>query len=110
MGTLFMYIEMLWDAPFQLVGIHQWESEVFLTEAQQCSRKGKPVNFTAHFTCADRVACRDKGWVNYAEFTGGTMDFWQSPEVMRLGSSYETFHNGMWKHRWGDQQFWRPIM
>lgn len=84
-------------------GTQDWEHAAFAEASQQCSA-GK-----TQIACRNSSACTSLTVIK-SNFIGGHMAFWQSPEVLWLASRYEVFPNGMWKHRWGDQQFWSHVM
>lgn len=85
------------------LGTLDWERAVFAEASQGCPGVRAP------FTCRDAATCHSRRVV-HSNFIGGYMGFWQSPEVMWLASRYEVFLDGMWQHRWGDQQFWSHVM
>ena len=45
-----------------------------------------------------------------SEFVGGWLGFFTAPEVLLYGLVWDSFPNGMWAYRWGDQQFWKSAV
>ncbi|CAM9776284.1 unnamed protein product, partial [Phaeothamnion confervicola] len=41
----------------------------------------------------------------YTNFVVGWLGLYQSPELMQFAQHLYLWRDGMWKYRWGDQQF-----
>jgi hypothetical protein len=89
-------------------GIYVWIKSILANESERCHNSS---NTSSFFVCKNQAACANPlRMVYYTNFVGGAMRFWQSPEVMRLASNYEFYPDGMWVHRWTDQQwFWNVV-
>jgi len=99
---LFMHTGMSHEPNWVVADVVNWYHEALARETALC-RNG------TFYTCAYAVRCSHPAAIFYSNLVGGSMSFWQSPEIMSLASSYLSYEHGMWEHRWGDQQWWNVL-
>ena len=91
---VFMHTGNTREPAWVCMGVEQWLSQFVKSTDGKCRKQYRhAVSLTP-----------------YSNFIGGSLSFWSSPEVLALARSYRDYPDGMWRHRWGDQQWWYSVL